>query len=184
MDGIFPKNGFSAMYTYLALKPRMRLKTQLAIKADIESLPPRAWSRKDLQNYLAEKREAWNAPQYLSTGLFIDFLIENELARTSEIRSKEYGSKSRYVTGELTILPFACSFFPRSYVSHATALHVHGFLPIGTIYVNHEQSPKKTTSRLSQGAHRSSIPESTPPFGLRIQDGTPHCHFLERQEHP
>ena len=139
------------MYTYLALKPRMRLKTQLAIKADVESLPPRAWSRKDLQKYLAEKREAWNAPQYLSTGLFIDFLIENELARTSEIRSKEYGSKSRYVTGELTILPFACSFFPRSYVSHATALHVHGFLPIGTIYVNHEQSPKKTTSRLSQG---------------------------------
>lgn len=129
----------------------MRLKTQLAIKADIESLPPRAWSRKDLQTYLAEKRESWNAPQYLTTALFINFLLENELARASEIRSKEYDSKSRYVTGELTILPFACSFFPRSYISHATALHVHGLLPIGTIYVNHEQSPKKTTSRLSQG---------------------------------
>lgn len=129
----------------------MRLKTELAIKADIESLPPRAWSRKDFQDYLAEKRIGWNAPQCLTAGLLIEFLLDNEIARTAEICSKEYGAKTRYITGKLTILPFACSFYPRSYISHATALHVHGLVPMGKIYVNHEQSPKKTTSRLSQG---------------------------------
>jgi hypothetical protein len=128
----------------------MRLKTQLAIKADIESMPPQAWSCKDIQKLLAEKREVWNAPQYLTPGLLIAFLLDNDLAQKIEIRSKEYGVKNRYITGNLTLLPFACSFYKRSYVSHATALYVHNLVPEGRIYVNHEQSPKKTTSRLSQ----------------------------------
>jgi len=128
----------------------MRLKTQLAIKADIESLPPQAWGRKDIQELLAEKREVWNALQYLTPGLLITFLLDNGLAQRIEIRSKEYGVKSRYVTGNLTLLPFACSYYKRSYVSHATALYVHNLLSEGRIYVNHEQSPKKITSRLSQ----------------------------------
>lgn len=128
----------------------MRLKTQLAIKTDIESLPPQAWNRKDIQELLAEKREVWNAPQYLTPGLLIDFLLDNELAQRTVIRSKEYGEKSRYITGNLSLLPFACSFYKRSYVSHATALYVYNLMPEGRIYVNHEQSPKKTTSRLSQ----------------------------------
>jgi hypothetical protein len=128
----------------------MRLKTQLAIKAHIESLPPQAWSRKDIQKLLTEKREIWNAPQYLTPGLLIAFLLDNDLAQKIEIRSKEYGVKSRYIISNLTLLPFACSFYKRSYVSHATALYVHNLVPEGRIYVNHEQSPKKTTSRLSQ----------------------------------
>ena len=55
----------------------MRLKTQLAIQAHIEGLPPRAWSRKDFQELLAEKRGDWNAPQYLTSGRLITFLLDN-----------------------------------------------------------------------------------------------------------
>ena len=51
----------------------MRLKTELAIKADIESLPPKAWNRRDFEKYLAERREALNIPQYLTTSGLIDF---------------------------------------------------------------------------------------------------------------
>jgi len=36
----------------------MRLKTQLVIKADIESLPPQAWGRKDIQELLARTAQA------------------------------------------------------------------------------------------------------------------------------
>ena len=128
----------------------MRLKTQLAIKADIEALPPRAWNRKEIAVYLAEKRSDWNAPNYLSPVMLISFLVENEIAQVWEIRSTEYGSKTRFVTGELSILQFACSFYKKCYVSHATALHLHGLLPAGKIFVNREQAPKKTTTRLSQ----------------------------------
>lgn len=131
---------------------KLRLKTQLAIKADIEALPPRAWNRKDVELYLAEQRTAWNAPKYLTPGLLISFLVENEIAHIAEISSKEYGRKTRYVTGDLTLLQFACSFYKNSYLSHATALHVHGLLPRGKVFVNHEQSPKNTTLALVKAA--------------------------------
>ncbi len=128
----------------------MRLKTQLAIKAEIEALAPQAWSRKDIQELLAKKREVWGAPEYLTPGLLITFLLDNDLAQKIELRSEEYGGKSRYLIGNLAFLRFACSFYKRSYVSHATALYVHNLLPEGKVYVNHEQTPKNTTSRLSQ----------------------------------
>jgi len=89
-------------------------------------------------------------PNTSPPGLLIAFLLDNDLAQKIEIQSKEYGIKNRYITGNLTLLPFACSFYKRSYVSHATALYVHNLAPEGRIYINHEQSPKKTTSRLSQ----------------------------------
>ena len=94
----------------------MRLKTLLAIKADIETLPPRAWNRKDIEIYLSERRAHWNAPKYLTPGLLISFLVENEIARIGEISSKEYGRKTRYVTGNLSVLQFAptCRMLPRS----------------------------------------------------------------------
>ncbi len=128
----------------------MRLKTQLVIKADIDAQPPRAWIRKDFVAYLKAHRKDWNAPEYLTAGGLISFLLENEIARIAEISSKDYGRKSRYVTGNLSHLQFATSFFKNSYLSHATALHLHGLLPLGEVFVNHEQTPKKTTSRLSQ----------------------------------
>jgi predicted transcriptional regulator of viral defense system len=129
----------------------MRLKTQLAIKADIEALQPRAWNRRDIALYLAEKRADWNAPKYRTPGLLISFLVENEIVQVREISSKEYGRKARYVTGNLSVLQFACSFYKHSYVSHSTAFHVHGLLTARNIFVNHEQTPKNTTSCLSQG---------------------------------
>jgi len=84
----------------------MRLRTQLAIQAHIEALPPRAWSRKDFQELLAEKRDEWKAPQYLTPGRLITFLLDNDFARRIDIKSKDYGIKSRYVTGDLSLLPF------------------------------------------------------------------------------
>ena len=81
----------------------MRLKTQLAIQAHIEGLPPRAWSRKDFQELLAEKRGDWNAPQYLTSGRLITFLLDNDFARRIDIKSKDYGAKSRYITGSLSL---------------------------------------------------------------------------------
>ena len=79
----------------------MRLRTQLAIQAHIEALPPRAWSRKDFQELLAEKRDEWKAPQYLTPGRLITFLLDNDFARRIDIKSKDYGIKSRYVTGSI-----------------------------------------------------------------------------------
>jgi hypothetical protein len=156
----------------------MRLRTQVAIQAHIEALPPRAWSRKDFQELLAEKRDEWKAPQYLTPGRLITFLLDNDFARRIDIKSKDYGIKSRYVTGDLSLLPFACSFYKRSYISHAAALHVHGLLPESTIYVNHEQTPKKTTSRLSQSSIDQAFRNQPRRSSYEFQTGTHTFVFL------
>lgn len=128
----------------------MHLDYRHAIRNDIRALSPRAWSRKDIETFLKERRSAWNAPAHLNTSGLIDFLLENRLVKNGEIIS-EYGSKSRYIVGKLSLLQFACAFYKGSFLSHSTALHLHGIGPLQEILVNHEQSPKKTTSRLSQG---------------------------------
>ena len=129
----------------------MKLKTELAIKAAIETQAPAAWSRKNFEALLKQYREAWGAPQSLTTSGLIEFLIDNEIVRPVEIRSKAYDRKMRYVLGRPSPLQFALSFFKDSYLSHASALEVHGLGSSEMTYVNREQSPKKTTSRLSQG---------------------------------
>jgi predicted transcriptional regulator of viral defense system len=156
----------------------MRLKTQLAIKADIEALPPRAWNRKDIELYLAEKRADWNAPKYFTPSLLISFLVENEIARVGEISSQGYGRKTRYVIGDLSVLQFACSFYKNSYVSHATALYVHGLSRPGKIFVNHEQTPKKTTSRLSQARIDQAFRNQPRRSTFEFQVGTHTITFL------
>jgi hypothetical protein len=129
----------------------MKLKSELAIKAAIEAQAPAAWSRKNFEALLKQHREAWGAPQSLTTSGLIEFLIDNEIVRPVEIRSKAYDRKMRYVLGRPSPLQFALSFFKDSYLSHASALEVHGLGSSEMTYVNREQSPKKTTSRLSQG---------------------------------
>jgi hypothetical protein len=129
----------------------MRLRTELAIQKEIEARPAGAWSRKDFEVLLRERREMWGAPQSLTTSNLINFLLDNEIVRVAEIRSKTYGDKKRYMVGQPSPLQFSLSFFKNSYLSHASALSVHGLGTSDMIYVNREQTPKNTTSRLSQG---------------------------------
>jgi hypothetical protein len=147
----------------------VKLKTQLAIKADIETQASAAWSRKNFEALLKQHREAWGAPQSLTTSGLIEFLIDNEIVRPVEIRSKAYDRKMRYVLGRPSPLQFALSFFKDSYLSHASALEVHGLGSTEMTYVNREQSPKKTTSRLSQG--RIDMAFENQPFRVTFLNG-------------
>lgn len=104
----------------------MRLKTQLAIKADIEGQAPVTWSRKNFEVLLKQNREQWSAPQSLTTSGLIGFLIDNQIVRPVEIQSKAYNRKMRYILGRPSPLQFALSFFKSSFLSHASALEVHG----------------------------------------------------------
>jgi hypothetical protein len=53
---------------------------------------------------------------------------------------------------DVSPLELANSIYKDSYLSHGTALHLHGLAPLGQIYVNHKQSTKNDNSGLSQGA--------------------------------
>jgi hypothetical protein len=69
-----------------------------------------------------------------------------EKTRLAELRltSKDYSGFIRYAWGEVTPYQVALSVKPRTYLSHGTAVSLHGLtdqIP-KTIYVNQEQSPK------------------------------------------
>jgi len=72
------------------------------------------------------------------------------LLRIAEITSAVYGRKTRYALGKVSFLQLASSFYKGSYLSHGTALQLHGLASFDQVLVNHEQSPKHSTSRLSQ----------------------------------
>jgi hypothetical protein len=128
-----------------------KTKTELAIKAAIEARAPAAWSRKNFETLLKQHREAWGAPQSLTTSGLIEFLIDNEIVRPVEIRSKAYDRKMRYVLGRPSPLQFALSFFKDSYLSHSSALEVHGLGSSEMTYVNRETEFEEDNVTIKSG---------------------------------
>lgn len=127
-----------------------------------ESNQAHVYSRGDIQGFLAENRESLGMPVQLSLTRLIRFLTEESNLRAVEIprlppqqieRSPRPSSESdwtitrpflRYVWGEASPLEVASSLRKRSYLSHATAVLLHGLtaeIP-KTVYANKEQSPK------------------------------------------
>ena len=128
----------------------MKLEKQLVIVNEFKQVTPRAMTRKILSEHLGTRRNAWNAPKSFGVDDLIALLRENDIMGIAEISSEHYGSKTRYIFGALSPLQLACSFYKNSYLSHGTALHLHGLAPLETIFVNHEQSPKNSRPRISQ----------------------------------
>lgn len=112
-----------------------------------EQSPNRVYLRQDLVRILSERRNGW---QLASTtpNLFIHLLSTRGKLRAVEItpdgghpRARRY---TRYLWGKVSPFRVALSMHKGSYVSHGTAVFLHGLndqIP-RLIYVNQEQSPK------------------------------------------
>jgi hypothetical protein len=120
----------------------VKISTQLAILEDVRRLAPCALTRQKLNQLLANRRSSWHAPKSFGVDDLIDLLEENGSLNTAEITSEEYGHKDRYVIGDVSFPQLALSFYKDSYLSHGTALDLHGLASFKEILVNHEQSPK------------------------------------------
>src|ERR1022692_2320439 len=88
------------------------------------------------------------------------------------------GAQTRYIFGALSPLQLACSFYKNSYLSHGTALHLHGLAPLETIFVNHEQSPKNSRPRISQAALNRAFQNSQRQSTYVFRYGTSTITFL------
>ena len=79
-----------------------------------------------------------------SVDALLSALIELGVVTKAVLNSRGYPSISRYLAGGPTPLQIAASLRPTGYLSHASAAFIHGLNdePIGTAYVNAEQSPK------------------------------------------
>lgn len=156
----------------------MKLERQIAVIDAFRQLPPRAITRKALGEYLATRRAELRVPKSFAVDDLIALLLENDILRIAEISSPEYGSKSRYVLGTVSPLQLACSFYKDSFLSHGTALYLHGLAPLDTIFVNHEQSPKNSTSRLTQAGLNNAFKNSQRQSTYVFRYGTSTITFL------
>lgn len=108
----------------------------------------------DISLILKEQGKTWDIPSDLSAKGFIKLLIEQALLKKVELKSPHYETKEiRYLWGEPTPYAIGLSLRHKSYLTHASALFLHGLtdqIP-KTVYVNYEQSQKpKPQGSLSQ----------------------------------
>lgn len=123
---------------------RTRLEIAKAdIRAAVEGLGKAVLSRADFELLLKDNRAFWRAGDDATTRHLIAFLLEEMGLR--EVRLK-FPSRTvlRYTIGEASAYSVAASINPEAYLTHYSAMHLHGLtaqVP-KTIYVNAEQSPK------------------------------------------
>jgi hypothetical protein len=125
--------------------PRRSQAQRSAIEGYFNDSAKRAFSSVDLRTILDRHRAEWRVPQSLTVGRFIDMLKKFNL-RTVEVESVNYDKPTvtRYVWEPASPLQIATSIKPRAYLSHGSAVFIHGLsdqLP-KTTYINVEQSPK------------------------------------------
>jgi hypothetical protein len=113
------------------------------------------YTARELASVLEANRNFWRLTQRTTGDQFIEFLLNKAGLREIELKSEDYRSVYRYAWREPSRFEIGLSFKPNAYLSHGTAVFLHGLteqIPT-TIYVNHEQSPKpRSTSTLSQEA--------------------------------
>jgi predicted transcriptional regulator of viral defense system len=128
--------------------------TRLTIsKRDIFTLfdgsPQKVYSQAQLAKILEEHRGNWRLAGRTTVAEFIAFLERQGNLKANEFRAPNYDRKTiRYSWGEASIYELAQSLQLRSYLSHGTAVALHGLTDLipKTLYINVEQSPKPAPS--------------------------------------
>jgi len=107
---------------------------------------------RQLQILLQKNHANWELSPDLYFTKFFNFMLKHTKLREITLRSVDYGNQTRYVWGNPSIHAIALSLKSKSYLSHQTALILHGLIdgPAERVYVNREQSPKPKGSGLSQ----------------------------------
>lgn len=159
--------------------PRQPAKIVVAypkIRADYDSLRQRVYSRTELLRVMYARQESWQLAKNTTTDRFISFLLQQGDLKEITITDEKYGrSVHRYIWREATQFEIATSVKRGSYLSHGTAVFLHGLteqVPT-TIYVNKEQSEKpRPQGVLSQDGLQVAFsrPQRVSNYILKYQD--------------
>lgn len=113
-----------------------------------DDLDQRVFTQRDLYKVLDEKRVEWRLPVSLGSYDFIEYLCTKSHLRPRELSATapkyEHKKVLRYEWRQASYLELGNSLRGGSYLSHSTAVFLHGLsdeLP-KTVFVNKEQSPK------------------------------------------
>ena len=113
----------------------------------------KVFSEVELGIILEEKRTLWNLPISMTTGKFIDKLLNSNILLKKEITfDKSISKKERYIIADASIFQIAISLISKSYLSHYSAAFILGLtnqIP-KTIYISFEQSKKNVIRSVLQ----------------------------------
>jgi predicted transcriptional regulator of viral defense system len=118
-------------------RPRFDL-IKPAILAALAANPRQVFTLKDLREI------RWGLAPWVTEPNFVDFLLGEGIVQRVALESPRYPGFVRYALPAATPFEVALSLRRESYLSHASAVFLHGLteqLP-QRIYVNREQSPK------------------------------------------
>jgi hypothetical protein len=120
------------------------------LKSHADRLPQCIFWPKELAQVLSTHRREWGMSNIAIEDI-LEALIKQKLIIRAEFASSKYDAIIRYIRGEHSVEHLALSLQGESFLSHGTALAVHGIAPLGkVIYVNHEQSPKNQSGEITQ----------------------------------
>ena len=122
------------------------------IDSTFDSQAITALGTRQLQVLLQTNHANWELSPDLSFTKFLNFMLKHSGLREITLKSADYGSQTRYVWRNPTVHAVALSLKSNSYLSHETAMFLHGLMdiPAQRIYLNREQSQKPKGSGLSQ----------------------------------
>ena len=168
-----------------------RLLSRIEIaKADIikffDESARRVYTKSELTRVLTSNRGFWQLTQSTGTNYFISFLMEKSKLTEIKLASANYSGFVRYAWGEVSAYQVALSVKPRTYLSHGTAVSLHGLsdqVP-KTIYANQEQSPKPAPKgELTQGAIDRAFSNQQRSSGYVLEYEQMADCSAERQKH-
>jgi len=137
------RSSLAALEWNLMRQPRLAI-AQPDIVRLLDQHSLRIFRRSDLEKVLADNREYLRLTRSTTTSRFIDFLLAR--TRLKMVKLKFPSRKEvRYILGDVSPYALALSIRPRSYLTHYSAMHIHGLteqIP-KTVYVNAEQPQKR-----------------------------------------
>lgn len=130
-------------------KPKIQAATP-AILRYFEQISKRVFQAHELAGILHKQRDEWGLAVSTNTDSFIALLSTKGSLRSIQITPDEIHSEARiltrYIWGSPSPYSIGLSTFKNAYLSHGTAVFLHGLndhIPRRVIYVNHEQTPKQ-----------------------------------------
>lgn len=137
------------MYTSEMSNQDLHLKKGV-IKDFFEGVARKAFNKQDLTRIFAEEHDAWRLPDNLRFTKFLELLLAETKLQEVVLKSENYPDReeTRFVWGSPSVYSIALSLRKNSYLSHGSAVFLHGLndqIP-KTVYLNCEQSPKQQQS--------------------------------------
>ena len=121
-----------------------RTRSPAAIAQYFEALPTRVFRKTDLRTIFRDHVDDWHLMGASTAEKFVTILLETSQLRRVRLESEHYRSLTRYSWGDVRPYELALSLGKAPYLSHASAMALHGLsdqIP-KAVYVNDEQSPK------------------------------------------